>query len=147
MTEHEFHAARRMFAAHQGTVLVAPTAHPVSHAEWLIDLFGTDKADTWMRHCTRGYVLGSRLVAYRGLDFSPKVIFNDLVAALDVFERMAPGVITEIGLGAVPGPGIPWEPKLLTTPAELTAKLALLNNRVPDGTVVAVPETPSGKAP
>jgi len=147
MTEREFHAARRMFAAHQGTVLVAPAAYPVSHVEWLIDLFGTDKADTWMQHRNRGYVLGNRLVAYRGLDFSPKVIFNDLVAALDVFERMAPGVITEIGLGAVPGPVIPWEPKFLTTPAELMARLGLLNNRVPDGTVVAVPETPSGKAP
>lgn len=124
MTEHEFHAARRMFVVNKGTVLVAPAGLPVTHVEWLADVLGSDEARAWVRNHPRGYVLGDRLVIYRGEDFSPMCDAGDLLAALDTFDRMMPGVIKVVGRGAVPGPGQPWEPKHLHDAAKVYADLA-----------------------
>jgi hypothetical protein len=124
MTEREFHAARRMFAAHKGTVLVCRPGHPVSHVEWLIDVFGyVPRAEMWMTMATRGYVLGDRLVAYKGADFSHWVDHDDLVAALTLLDVNGTTIQT-IGLGAKAGPDNPWPARIEMSKDEYFASLA-----------------------
>jgi len=123
MTEHEFHAARRMFCVYDGTVLVAPAGWPVTHFEWLSSMLGTEEAHAWIRNHPRGYVLGDRLVIYKGENFSPLCASTDLMAALDLFSRMMPDTIKVVGRGAIPGPEQPWEPKHLHDATEVYAQL------------------------
>lgn len=116
MTETEFHAARRMFAAHRGTVLVAPAGTPYTHREWLQDVFRgyTSLADVWMAEAVRGYVLGDRFAAYKGDNFAHWVEHADVVAALDVMDHLFGGVIATVGLGAKYQPGVqPWPARVV----------------------------------
>lgn len=114
MTEEEFHKARRVFAVKNGTVLLAPPNMPLTHREWLQGLFGVDVAKDMLDTQTRGYVLGDRLVAYTAGDkFSHWVNHADVLAALTLFSNMAGVEIKEVGLGAVPGTGQPWQPRVV----------------------------------
>lgn len=113
MTEAEFHAARRMFVVKNGTVLIAPAGCPLTHVEWLSDLFGIELAGMMIEKNVRGYALNGRMVVYVG-DFSHRVNHHDAVAALEVIEKLMP--ISEIGFGAVYGKEQPWEPKTTTEP-------------------------------
>lgn len=111
MTETEFHAARRMFAAHKGTVLVAPADFPHTHREWFGEVFrgNTTLTDVWISEAVRGYVLGDRLVAYKGENFAHWVEHADVVAALAVMDALYLGEIQTVGLGARYAPGVqPW---------------------------------------
>lgn len=109
MTEQEFHAARRMFIIFRGGhVLVASKGDDRSHFEWLAELFGSDTAHVYINNHTRGYVLGNKMVVYKGQDFSHWVAHMDVIHALDAFDRMTEGGITEIGLGVVVGGKNPW---------------------------------------
>lgn len=91
-----------MFAIIDGTLLVAPADHPGSHYDWLTAFY--DAGPISMEGFVRGYVLGDRLVAYRGKDFSDDVPNAAVRLALSFF----PGV-REVGLGAVDTPGVmPW---------------------------------------
>lgn len=135
-TEHEFHATRRMFIIFQGgDVLVATKGDVRTHFEWLASLFGSEEARAFIKNCTRGYVLGNRLVVYKGEDFSHWVSHTDVMHALDLFDRMTEGGITEVGVGAVYAKDVqPWPPKLLLPASEYTAKiLQRLNKERHDG--------------
>lgn len=110
MTETEFHQARRMFAVlADRTVLVAPREVAQTHAEWLLGALGTAGAEDVIERRVRGYVLGTRLVAYRGPQFSHHVNKIDLGAAVAVLAAVYP--VAEVGLGAVRGPSQPWAPR------------------------------------
>lgn len=107
--------SRRMFIVHKGTVCVAPAECPWSHYEWLIGFVPGELVEEMHEKSPRGYVLGNRLMIYIGDDFSRWVAGKDVRIALNVFDAMFPGQITEIGVGAKPGKEQPWEPKLLMT--------------------------------
>ncbi len=123
LTEDDFHRARRMFAVIDGTVLVAPAGLPLTHRQWLqgffspgpAALFPATTADlafaAWFGRLTRGYTLGSVLVAYRG-DAMSRPDMHDVVLAAAVLDP-AGDRLTEIGLGVVMGcgGGQPWAPK------------------------------------
>lgn len=114
-SEQEFHAARRMFIVFgDGDVLVATKGDVRTHFEWLACLFSSDTAHDMIRLYTRGYVLGNRLVVYKGEDFSHWVSHSAVIHALDLFDRMTEGGITEVGVGAVYEKGVqPWPPKVV----------------------------------
>lgn len=112
MTESEFYGKRRMFAAKDGTVVVAPVGYPYSHVEWLGHLFGWEAAQEWVKTNVRGYVLNGRLVAYVG-EFSHRVNHKDVLAAIAVLEKT--DTITEVGFGAIPSGMHPWEPRATDT--------------------------------
>lgn len=110
MTEQEFHAARRMFFAAGGSLLLAPPKLDQTHREWLQDLFGfrKDVIEFWMESVTRGYVLGDRLVTYVGLDFSHRVDHHGVLTALGVFQKLTGDGIKTVAFGAKAGPVQPW---------------------------------------
>lgn len=124
-TEHEFHGTRRMFIIfHGGDVLVATKGDVRSHFEWLASLFGSDEARAFVKNCTRGYVLGNRMVVYKGEDFSHWVTHTDVMHALDLFDRMTEGGIKEVGLGATyEKDAHPWPPKILLGANDYTSKI------------------------
>lgn len=105
----EFHKARRMFVLACRTLILAPKNDERTHHAWLTDLFGVTPATWLIQNCTRGYILNGRMMCYKGIDFSAEVDKSDVKY---LFEEM-PERIAEIGLGAVPGPNQPWEPKEL----------------------------------
>lgn len=124
MTEREFHAARRMFAAHKGTVLVCRPGHPATHFEWFIDVLGNvPRAEMWMTLATRGYVLGDRLVAYKGATFDHWVDHHDLLAALTLLDTNGTTIQT-VGLGAKAGPENPWPARVEMSKVDYLAALA-----------------------
>jgi len=108
MTVDEFHAARRIFAVKDETVLVGPENHPYTHTEWLMSLLGPDMGREWIAANLRGYVYNGRIVVYVG-EFSHRVDHQQVLAAIAVMSKLYP--LTEVGFGAVPGPNQPWEPK------------------------------------
>lgn len=115
-TEAEFHAARRMFIiAPDGTLLLATKGDQRTHVEWLGEVLGTDEARAWIRNQTRGYVLGNRMVVYQGEEFGHhRINHTGVIHALDTFDRMTEGGITEIGVGAKYERGVqPWPPRHL----------------------------------
>jgi hypothetical protein len=99
----KFHKARRMFAVINGTVLIAPAGLAESHAEWLGTLCGRDRADRYLDHYVRGYVLGLELRAYVGRDFSPNVNAEDVYLAFRAMSEVVP--IQWVAFGAVPENG------------------------------------------
>lgn len=126
MTEEEFHRRRRMFAVRAGTVLVAPPETVESHAEWLYSLLGVDAGRAAMADWVRGYVLEGGLVAYKGDDFSHRLDLADVAAAVRLFaeRRTAAGGmgLDWVGLGAKPGTGQPWQPRVRLTVMEFLLK-------------------------
>lgn len=114
MTEKEFHAARRMFFIFRGgDVLVAAKGDVRTHIEWLSSLFGSEEGTALLKNCTRGYVFGNRMVVYKGEDFSHWVDHQDVIHALDLFDRVTEGGIEEVGVGAVYSPDVqPWPPRV-----------------------------------
>lgn len=106
-----FHLGRRMFAVVHGTLLLARPGDARSHRGWLYNLFGLG-VDYVIENCTHGYVLGQKLVAYRGGDFAPDVDRDDVRLALDAFGDR----VTCVGLGALRDAGEqPW-PSAVTYP-------------------------------
>lgn len=134
-TEYEFHSTRRMFIIFQGgDVLVATKGDVRTHFEWLASLFGSDEARAFIKSCTRGYVLGTRMVVYKGEDFSHWVSHTDVMHALDLFDRMTEGGIREIGIGVVYAKDVqPWPPKTLVAVNEYTAKILARRGKETDG--------------
>lgn len=126
MTEVEFHRRRRMFAVRAGTVLVAPPGTAESHTEWLYGLLGVDAGRVAMADWVRGYALEGGLVAYKGDDFSHRLDLADVAAAVRLFaERRTPAGamgLDWVGLGAVPGTGQPWRPRVRLTIVEFLLK-------------------------
>jgi hypothetical protein len=79
-----FHVSRRMWFYWQETLILAPEGSPLSHADWLISIFGDDY-DTPTRiisESTRGYVLNGDIFCYTG---------TDMISTLQV-EKDAPEV-------------------------------------------------------
>ena len=124
-TEQEFHAARRMFLClPDQTVMVAAGGDVRTHFEWLASLFGSEEAHSLIKTRTRGYVLGNRLVAYKGDDFSHWVDHAGVITALDLFDRMSGGKIEEVGLGAVYAKDVqPWPPRTVHPAKEYFANI------------------------
>lgn len=110
MNEKEFHAARRMFAVWQRTLFLAPEGYPYSHHEWLSPLVGSDRITQCLAESTRGYVLGERLMAYMGPDFSHRVRHADVLLAYHVLRHLH--TITGFGFGAKPAQESPWPAKV-----------------------------------
>lgn len=108
-TVEAFHRARRMWAVIEGTVLIAPPDCPLSHVEWLAALCGWHKAERYLIHATRGYVLAMVLRAYCGDDFSPAVNMDDVFTAFRSLSWVVP--IQWIAFGAVRDDGVvQWPP-------------------------------------
>lgn len=118
MTMDEFHKARRMFAVVGETVLVAPPESPLTHRQWLTDLFGGEVAERILYGNVRGYVLRDCLVAYQSRpqtdegrdEFSDAVDLRTVLRAYTVMGAIALKTvpIRFIGLGAVPSSFQPW---------------------------------------
>lgn len=110
-----FHKQRLMFIVVEGTVMVAKEGDSRTHVEWLADMVGITKAETWIDNYTRGYILAGKLVAYVGTNFSDEVNTEDVKRAIQVLNGCVP--ILEVGLGAYDdNKSQPW-PSKKTIPA------------------------------
>ncbi len=110
MTDFEFLLARRMWAVRSGNVLVAPEKFPYDHFNWLCGLCGLEIAQEMRRTATMGFFLGDTIVAYKGLDLAGHEL--DLMGVFDAVKAVGGlcGPVLNVGLGVLPGPGLPWPP-------------------------------------
>ena len=99
MTEHEFHVQRRMFAVHDGELLLASPQDPRSHAEWLYSDHGVPEPGT------RGYYDPTGLYIY-GRDFAATgAVFNEVLPFLPaLYSAFGCDASTPVWLGVVPQP-------------------------------------------
>lgn len=112
MTVEEFHKERTMFFLYGKTMMVYSGDKPLTHKEWLSEMFGVG-TDNLIETYPRGYTLNGVLAIYRGKDFKDDISLKEIT----VIGHMMSGFnrLTHVHLGAIPGPDQPWKPKRCLT--------------------------------
>jgi hypothetical protein len=103
MTRDEFHARRQMFLVLRDGPVFAEPGDPRTHWQWLKDILGVEPEYARWTNTTRGYVLDTLVVLYRG-NFLPDVDPDDVLAVLGELEDR----VTHVGFGAVRSTVQPW---------------------------------------
>lgn len=82
-----FHKGRRMWAYVKGTLLVAPKYHGMTHAKWFEEI---GMKDNLVNLCTRGFVLGDELYAYRGeLMMEDQTVRSEALIVVAEMDKLA----------------------------------------------------------